>query len=90
VSVIPLARVDDKQTGMFFTFGDEKARGSEGNGRSLGRRMTGKEWPLDLDEPDAERVIVKIIPTQISVPAIYGGRLDRSAAGSSWERPSST
>lgn len=46
--------------------------------RKMFRRMTGKEF--DLDEPGAERVIVKIIPTQVSTPALYGGRLDRRAA----------
>ena len=51
--------------------------GGELNSR-LFRRMTGTEWP-NLDEPGAERVIVKIVPTQVSAPAIYGGRLDRRA-----------
>jgi PPOX class probable F420-dependent enzyme len=45
--------------------------------RKLFRRMSGKEWPPDLDDPGAERVIVKIIPTQVSAPTMYGGRLDR-------------
>ena len=46
--------------------------------RKMFRRMTGKEF--DLDESGAERVIIKIIPTQVSTPALYGGRLDRRAA----------
>jgi PPOX class probable F420-dependent enzyme len=45
--------------------------------RKLFSRMSGKEWPQDLDDPGAERVIVKIIPTQVSAPTMYGGRLDR-------------
>ncbi|MBK6278392.1 MAG: hypothetical protein IPF57_09830 [Gammaproteobacteria bacterium] len=40
--------------------------------------MSGREF--DLDEPGAERVIIKIIPTQVSTPTLYGGRLDRRAA----------
>ena len=48
--------------------------------RKLFRRMSGKEWPPDLDEPGAERVVIKIVPTQVSAPTIYGGRLDRRAA----------
>ena len=44
--------------------------------RQLFRQHNGKDWP-DLDEPGAERVIVKIIPTQVSTPTLYGGRLDR-------------
>ena len=46
--------------------------------RKMFRRMSGREF--DLDEPGAERVIVKIVPTQVSAPALYGGRLDRRAA----------
>jgi PPOX class probable F420-dependent enzyme len=47
--------------------------------RKLFRRMSGKEWPPDLDEPGAERVVIKIVPTQVSAPTIYGGRLDQRA-----------
>jgi PPOX class probable F420-dependent enzyme len=46
--------------------------------RKMLRRMSGKE--LDLDEPGAERVIIKIIPTQVSTPTLYVGRLDQRAA----------
>ena len=46
--------------------------------REMLRRMSGKE--MDLDEPGAERVIIKIIPTQVSTPTLYGGRLDQRAA----------
>ena len=46
--------------------------------RKMSRRMSGKE--MDLDEPGAERVIIKIIPTRVSTPTLYGGRLDQRAA----------
>jgi len=44
----------------------------------LFRRMSGKE--PNLDEPTAERVIIKIIPTQVSTPTLYGGRHDQRGA----------
>lgn len=50
--------------------------------RKLFRRKTGTDMPGDLDEPGAERVIIKIIPTQVSAPTMYGGRLDQHAAKS--------
>jgi PPOX class probable F420-dependent enzyme len=50
--------------------------------RKLFRRKTGTDMPGDLDEPGAERVIIKIIPTPVSAPTIYGGRLDQHAAKS--------
>jgi PPOX class probable F420-dependent enzyme len=50
--------------------------------RKLFRRMTGTEMPADLDESGAERVIIKIVPTQVSAPTIYGGRVDYHAAKS--------
>lgn len=38
------------------------------------KRLTGQdEFPFD--EPDAERVTVKIIPSKISTPSLYGGQL---------------
>jgi PPOX class probable F420-dependent enzyme len=43
-------------------------------------RMSGKEQ--DLDEPGAERVIIKIVPTHVSTPTLYGGRLDERVAAS--------
>ncbi len=46
--------------------------------KKMFRRMSGKEF--DLDEPGAERVIIRIIPTQVSTPSLYGARLDRRAA----------
>jgi hypothetical protein len=44
------------------------------------RGMSGKE--PDLDEPTADRVIIKIIPTKVSTPTLYGGRHDERAATS--------
>lgn len=46
--------------------------------RKMYKRHTGKDF--DLDEPGAERVIIKIIPLQVSTPKLYGGRLDRVSA----------
>jgi len=48
--------------------------------KKLVGRVTGEE--VDLDEPDAQRVIVKIVPTHVSTPTLYGGRLDERAAAS--------
>ncbi len=45
--------------------------------RKIYRRHTGQEF--NLDAPDAERVIVKIIPSQVSAPTLYGGKLDSIA-----------
>jgi PPOX class probable F420-dependent enzyme len=44
--------------------------------RKLFRRMTGTDFPPELDEPGAERVIVKIVPAQVSGPTIYSGHVD--------------
>jgi len=38
------------------------------------RKNMGRDF--DLDEPDAERVIVTLVPEQISTPLLYAGRLD--------------
>lgn len=46
--------------------------------KKMFRRHTGQEFALD--EPGAERVIVKIVPTQVSTPTLYGGRLDQISA----------
>jgi PPOX class probable F420-dependent enzyme len=46
--------------------------------RKMFRRMSGNE--TDHDEPPADRVIIKIIPTQVSTPTLYGGRHDQRAA----------
>ena len=45
--------------------------------RKLVGRTTGKE--IDLDGPDDERVIITIVPTSVSTPPLYGGRLDDRA-----------
>jgi PPOX class probable F420-dependent enzyme len=50
--------------------------------RSFARRQFmagsgGQEPPADLDSPDAERVIIKIHPQQVSSPTLYGGRFDQ-------------
>lgn len=42
--------------------------------RKMFREKMGYEF--DLDEPGAERVIVTIVPEQVSTPTLYGGRLD--------------
>ena len=38
-------------------------------------RKSGAEAPDDLDPPGTERVIVRIHPSQVSSPLLYGGRL---------------
>lgn len=38
------------------------------------KKMTGED-EFTLDPPGAKRVIVKIIPEQVSAPALYGGQL---------------
>lgn len=38
------------------------------------RKNMGRDF--DLDEPDAERVIVTVMAEQVSTPLLYGGRLD--------------
>lgn len=38
------------------------------------RKNMGRDF--DLDEPGAERVIVTLVPEQISTPLLYGGKLD--------------
>lgn len=48
--------------------------------RKLVGRTTGKD--VDLDGPEAERVIITIIPTSVSAPTLYGGSLDKRAAKS--------
>lgn len=44
--------------------------------RAIYRRLMGEEFTLD--EPGAERVIVTLIPEQVSAPLLYGGQLARS------------
>jgi hypothetical protein len=45
----------------------------------LFRRTSGRDMPPEMDGPGAERVIITIIPTRVSTPTLYGGRLDRRA-----------
>ena len=44
--------------------------------KAIFKRLMGRDF--DLDEADAERVTVKIIPQQVSAPLLYGGKLDNS------------
>jgi PPOX class probable F420-dependent enzyme len=53
--------------------------------KKLVGRVSGEE--VDLDEADAERVIIKIVPTHVSTPTLYGGRLDERAAASVEQLP---
>jgi PPOX class probable F420-dependent enzyme len=57
---------------------------SEDPERALSRKLVGRASgeEMDLDEPDAQRVIIKIVPTHVSTPTLYGGRLDQRAAAS--------
>lgn len=47
--------------------------------RAIFRRFMGQEF--DLDPPGAERVIIKIVPLQVSAPTLYGAKLARGGAG---------
>ena len=42
--------------------------------KAIYRRQMGEEF--DLDPPEAERVIIKIIPEQVSTPLLYDGQLE--------------
>ncbi|MEZ5503386.1 MAG: hypothetical protein R3E50_12335 [Halioglobus sp.] len=44
--------------------------------QAMWTRLTG-EGKFTLDPPGAERVIVKIVPEQISTPELYGGKVKR-------------
>ncbi|CAA0081768.1 Uncharacterised protein [BD1-7 clade bacterium] len=48
--------------------------------RSLWNKLTGKDT-FDLDPPGAERVVVTMIPEQISAPLLYGGKLSTPPVG---------
>jgi hypothetical protein len=48
--------------------------------KSLAKKIAGGSWTPEMDGPDAERVIIKIVPTQVSTPTLYGGQLDQRAA----------
>jgi PPOX class probable F420-dependent enzyme len=56
--------------------------------RKLFARMSGEEMPADLDPPGDERVIIKIVPTRVSAPDLYSGRLDRRAEQAEQKPPS--
>jgi PPOX class probable F420-dependent enzyme len=56
--------------------------------RKLFGRMTGEEMPPDLDPPGDMRAIIKIVPTKVSAPDLYGGRLDRRAEQAGQKPPS--
>ena len=49
--------------------------GGEWN-KAIYRKVMGEEFTLD--EPDAERVIVTLVPKQVSAPLLYGGKLART------------
>ena len=42
--------------------------------RAMWKRFTGED-EFNYDPPGAERVIVKIIPLQVSAPSLYGGQM---------------
>jgi PPOX class probable F420-dependent enzyme len=48
--------------------------------KSLAKKIAGGSWTPEMDGPGAERVIIKIVPTQVSTPTLYGGQLDQRAA----------
>jgi hypothetical protein len=48
--------------------------------KKVAGRAGGKGWTPEMDGPGAERVIIKIVPTQVSTPTLYGGQLDQRAA----------
>lgn len=39
--------------------------------------MGGQEPPADMDPPEAERAIIRLHPSKVSSPTLYGGRFDR-------------
>jgi PPOX class probable F420-dependent enzyme len=48
--------------------------------KSLAKKIAGGSWTPEMDGTGAERVIIKIVPTQVSTPTLYGGQLDQRAA----------
>ncbi len=46
--------------------------------KGLWKKMTGEE-EFNFDPPDAERVIVTIVPTQVSAPLLYDGQMSQYA-----------
>ena len=58
------ARLEDDPAGVFQ--------------KGLWKKMTGEE-EFNYDPPDAERVIVTIVPDQVSAPLLYGGQMSQYA-----------
>jgi PPOX class probable F420-dependent enzyme len=48
--------------------------------KELAQKIAGDAWTPQMDGPGAERVIIKIVPTRVSAPTLYGGQLDQRAA----------
>jgi PPOX class probable F420-dependent enzyme len=48
--------------------------------KRLAQKIAGDAWTPEMDGPGAERVIIKIVPTRVSAPTLYGGQLDERAA----------
>lgn len=48
--------------------------------KRLAQKIAGDAWTPEMDGPGAERVIIKIVPTRVSTPTLYGGQLDQRAA----------
>lgn len=40
------------------------------------KKLAGEDLPEDMDPPGAERVVLYLLPEQISSPVLYGGRFD--------------
>ena len=41
------------------------------------RDGTGEDPPENMDAPGAQRVVIEVMPEQISTPQLYGGRFDK-------------
>jgi PPOX class probable F420-dependent enzyme len=48
--------------------------------KRLAQRIAGDAWTPEMDGSGAERVIIKIVPTKVSTPTLYGGQLDHRAS----------
>ena len=46
----------------------------------LAQKIAGDAWTPEMDGPGAQRVLIKIVPTRVSTPTLYGGLLDQRAA----------
>lgn len=60
-----------------------RAEISEDPTAALARKLFGQQGGtrFELDEPGAERVVVKIVAEQVSTPTLYGGQLDQPTSG---------